>query len=73
VKHGKPIEPYRRWLVPRFRDQAARFGSRQLERMIVKVAESDSVLRRQTPRPSQILEELVLLMTESPDQTTIQR
>jgi len=60
VKNGKALEPYRRWLAPKFRSQAEGFDNHQLERAILEVARVDAALRRGRQKPQLILEQLAL-------------
>jgi len=60
VKHGKPIEPWRRWLLPKFKGQADRYEARQLSRIIVLIAETDAAMRQGRALPDIMLDQLVL-------------
>ncbi len=66
VKNGKSLEPYRRWLAPKFRQQAAGFNNRQLEKAILEVARVDAALRRGRQKPQLILEQLALNLMSLP-------
>lgn len=60
VKNGKALEPYRRWLTSKFREQADNFDNRQLEHAILEVARVDAALRRGRQKPQTVLEQLAL-------------
>jgi DNA polymerase-3 subunit delta len=60
VKAGKNLEPYRRWLESRFREQARKFELTQIESIIVSIARVDADLRRRRTRPELELDRLVL-------------
>jgi len=66
VKNGKSLEPYRRWLAPKFRRQAEGFDNRQLENAILEVARVDAALRRGRQKPQLILEQLALNLMSGP-------
>ncbi|MBU0982790.1 MAG: DNA polymerase III subunit delta [candidate division Zixibacteria bacterium] len=63
VKNGRRLEPYRRWLEPRFRSQAARYPNDRLERMIESIALADADCRKGRLKPEMLLEQLVLELT----------
>ncbi len=58
VKNGKPPLGNRGFLVYKFRQQAAKFDNRQLEDMIIEIADADSSLRHQ-----ELLKQEVVLET----------
>jgi DNA polymerase-3 subunit delta len=60
VKNGKPLEPHRRFLASRFRDQALKFDNDRLEHIIQDIAETDASLRRGGIKAEAQLEALVL-------------
>ncbi len=64
VKAGKPLEPYRRRLEWRFRNQAGRYELGRLERILVMIAEADAALRTRRSVPELELDRLVLQMME---------
>ncbi len=65
VKNGKPLEPYRQFLAPKFRQQSARYDNQQLEQIILEIASTDADLRRSATRPRLVLEALVLKLVSS--------
>ncbi len=65
VKGGKPLEPYRRWLAGRFREQAGKYQIEQLELIITEIAATDSALRREKVKPQILLEQLVLRVMDA--------
>lgn len=67
VKNGKALEPYRRWLAPKFREQAQNFENKQLEQAIIEVARVDAALRRGRQKPQLILEQLALSLMSRPE------
>jgi DNA polymerase-3 subunit delta len=60
VKAGKRLEPFRRWLEPKFRSQAAQYAPGQLEEIIRLIAETDADLRRRRTPPELLLDQLVV-------------
>ena len=65
VKSGKPLEAWRRYLTPKFREQADKYSFERLEQIIIAIAEADAELRRSPLVPELLLETLVLqLATE---------
>ena len=60
VKQGKSLEPYRNWLLPKFRAQSDKFTAERLEQSIIAVAEADYRLRSEGLKPVIILDQLVL-------------
>jgi DNA polymerase-3 subunit delta len=64
VKNGKALEPYRRWLTSKFREQAENFDNPQLEQAILEVARVDAALRRERQKPQPVLEQLALSLME---------
>jgi DNA polymerase III subunit delta len=69
VKNGKALEPYRRWLAPKFRKQAEGFDNHLLEKAILEVARVDAALRRNRQKPLLILEQLALNLMSLPQTT----
>ncbi|MCP4685581.1 MAG: DNA polymerase III subunit delta [bacterium] len=69
VKNGQSLEPYRRWLAPKFRQQAESFNNRQLEYAILEVARVDAALRRGRQKPRLALEQLALSLMAPPQST----
>jgi DNA polymerase III subunit delta len=64
VKGGRSLEPNRRWLEMKFREQAGRFSLKQLEQAILLIAQTDADLRHRRNHPELELDRLVLqLMT----------
>lgn len=60
VSSGKHLEPYRRWLEPKFRSQANRFEPGRLGEILIQIAETDSALRHKRVVPELMLDQLVL-------------
>lgn len=60
VRSGGHLEPYRRWLEPKFRSQANRFEPGRLEEIVIQIAETDSALRHKRVVPELMLDQLVL-------------
>lgn len=60
LKHGKPLEPYRKWLTQRFQTQAAKFSSDQMQVAIKALAETDANLRRGGLSGRLAMEELIV-------------
>jgi DNA polymerase III subunit delta len=60
VKNGRPLEPFRKWLTPKFQKQADLYSNQQLERILLKLAETDALMRRARVKPDILLEMLVL-------------
>ena len=65
VKNGKPLDPRRRFLTSRFREQAGKYSNQQLEKMIIQIAETDAELRRTPLKPETLLESLILQLMKA--------
>ena len=65
VKAGKPLEPHRRWLAGKFRQQAGKYQFDKLEYIIKEIAATDSALRREKVKPQILLEQLVLRLMDA--------
>jgi len=59
-KQGRPMDPSRRWLAPKFREQAARFRADQLEKILLMIADADVELRGGRVLPGIVLDRLML-------------
>ncbi len=59
-KNGRPLEANRRWLRGKFREQADRYKSEQLESIILEIARADSQMRRSSVKPELLLEQLIV-------------
>ena len=60
VKNGKKPLDRRNWLVPKFREQAARYDNASLEKAVLQIAQTDADFRRSKMKPETALELLVL-------------
>ncbi len=60
VRNGKPPIGNRGWMVSKFKTQAAKYSSTQLEQIIIKIAEADANLRRFGMTPVMTLEVLAM-------------
>jgi len=65
VKAGKPLEPYRRWLAGKFRNQAAIYNLKKLEKIIIDIAETDANVRKTGSIPAIELERLIQNLMET--------
>jgi len=63
VKNNKPLEAHRRWLTYRFRAQAEKYESEQLEDILIEIARTDADLRTGKLKPALVLETLALKLT----------
>ncbi len=63
VRNGKPPIGNRGWMVSKFKTQAARYSNRQLENIIIQIAEADADLRRSGMPPAMTLEVLAMSLT----------
>jgi DNA polymerase III subunit delta len=60
VKQGKASESVKKWLLPKYRNQASRYSYQRLERILLEIARTDVALRGDTPNKSLILEQLTV-------------
>jgi DNA polymerase-3 subunit delta len=67
VKNSHPLESTRRFLLAKFRDQAAGFENEQLEAAIETIAEADAAMRQTGAKPSLLLEALIVRLVSRPD------
>lgn len=66
-KNGRKLEPYRRWLEPKFRQQADQFDNRFLEQMMIEIAETVADTRKTGANDVLLLESLIIkLLADRP-------
>lgn len=65
VKNGRKLEPYRNWLTPKYARQAEPYDNQELERILIRLAETDAQMRRARVKPEILLEMLVLDLVRS--------
>lgn len=66
-KNGKKLEPYRRWLEPKLRQQADQFDNRFLEQMMIDIAETVAETRKTGANDVLLLEGLIVkLLADKP-------
>jgi DNA polymerase-3 subunit delta len=63
VKNNRQLEPHRRWLTYRFRNQAEKYENEQLEDILIEIARTDADLRKGNIKPALALESLALKLT----------
>ena len=66
-KNGRGLPPYKRWLETRLRPQAARFENKELEEIILLIAEAGRGLRDSAEPHRLILERLILNICKMPE------
>jgi DNA polymerase III delta subunit len=64
ARQGKPLPGNRSWLTGKFRSQAEQFSSEELERFLIKIAETTASIRRAEIKPRLGMEMLVLSLME---------
>lgn len=60
LKNGRQLEPWRRWLTTKYREQADRYENQQLEDILGHLSATDAKMRRLNVKPEILLEMLVL-------------
>jgi DNA polymerase III delta subunit len=65
VKNGRPLEPFRKWLTGKYREQADLYDNQQLEDIILQLSETDGKMRRFGVKPDILLEMMVLNLVGS--------
>jgi DNA polymerase-3 subunit delta len=60
VKHGHSLEPWRRFLTGKFREQAANYHGEQIGRIVTMIADTDARLRKGRVLPQIALDQLIV-------------